>query len=67
MSNSPNKSKSASGFFATKSVVSKKGATLKVTKLVLTQQASELLKANSKGINVGAPEKQNPIACATAD
>lgn len=66
MDKQPAKVKQTSGFFATKSVVSKKGATVKVTKLELTPRASELLKANSRGINAGAM-KQNTQDCALTD
>ena len=45
------------GYFATKSVVSKKGATMRVTKLELTPTASEQLKADSRGISVGSPKQ----------
>ena len=55
------------GFFAAKSVVSKKGATMKVTKLEFTPRASELLKANSKGINAGAPTKAESPECVPAE
>lgn len=46
--------KAERGYFAAKSVVSKKGATIRVTKLELTPTASEQLKADSRSISGGA-------------
>ena len=59
MSKPLNKEKRKRSFFVLKSVVSKKGATLRVTKLELTQNASEQLKADSRGIRVGADQQED--------
>lgn len=45
------------GYFAAKSIVSKKGATMRVTKLELTPSASEQLKADSRGIQSGTSKQ----------
>lgn len=44
-------------YFAAKSVVSKKGATMRVMKLELTPSASDQLKADSRGIRSGIPKR----------
>jgi len=51
------KEKSERGYFAAKSVVSKKGATMRVIKLELTPSASEQLKADSRGIRSGTTKQ----------
>jgi hypothetical protein len=51
------KEKSERGFFAAKSVVSKRGATMRVIKLELTPKASDRLKADSQGIRSGVEPK----------
>lgn len=58
------KEKSERGYFAAKSVVSKRGATMRVIKLELTHSASEQLKANSRGITSGTKKSvsQEPVA-----
>ncbi len=66
MDKQPTKVKQTSGFFAAKSVVSKKGALMRVVKLELTPRASEQLKANSGGIKAGVAN-QTPQDCALTD
>jgi hypothetical protein len=51
------KEKVERSYFAAKSVVSKKGATMKVIKLELTPSASEQLKADSRGIRAGTTKQ----------
>jgi hypothetical protein len=51
------KDKSERGFFAAKSVVSKRGAAMRVIKLELTPKASDRLRADSQGIRSGVDRK----------
>jgi hypothetical protein len=53
------------GYFAAKSVVSKKGAAMRVTKLELTASASKQLKADSQGISTGTTKQASPEVAAT--
>lgn len=54
------------GYFATKSIVSKSGATMKVFKLELTSSASEQLKANSYAINAGTTKSSPKESAVTS-
>lgn len=54
------------GYFAAKSIVSQKGAAMRVTKLELTPSASEQLKADSRGIRAGTTT-QAPQECVATD
>lgn len=51
------KDKSERGFFSAKSVVSKRGAAMRVIKLELTPKASDRLRADSQGIKSGVERK----------
>lgn len=59
------KEKVERGYFAAKFVVSKKGATMRVTKLELTPSASKQLEADSFSISVGAKKQVSQELVAT--